>query len=576
MSDIFHGTSGPHNARIAVVGESYGREEAGKQKPFIGQSGGLLDQLLASAGIPRDTVFCTNVISEQPPGNDMWQFFYPTVVAKKEGKEEVRRLFPRDNVKAGVERLRQQLLEVKPKVVIGLGNYTLWALTDDFFGVGSDNYRRVPTGIIARRGSQLYCRYDMGGFPLMPTIHPAAAMRQWHYSYDIRHDLEQRLPKALNDDWDEPDYDFLIRPEYDKVSSWLNWLLHRARNDILPLHLAVDLETFQGHIDCIGIAHSERSAICIPIMGAEDPRIHYWKLEEEIEIIRLIRKLLTHPNVQQIGQNYLYDAQYFARFWGFIPKCWMDTMLAYHACWPGVAKDLGRLSSVCCEYHKYWKDEGKGIRELKVDAEQRWRYNCKDAVATLEVSHVLADAIVSQGQEDTYKFLMDQFPMVLDMMLHGVRQNLQVRAEVTMELSEVIGEYDRRFDIVVPPDVFPPQEKKSPWWRSPTQQCELFYETLGVSPYRHRKTRALTVNDEAFERIKRLEPVLTPIVEMLQEYRSLGIFLNNFCLAKLDPDDRMRCSYNIGGTETYRWSSSENAFGKGTNFQNIPKGTEDE
>ena len=75
MSDIFHGTSGPHNARIAVVGESYGREEAGKQKPFIGQSGGLLDQLLASAGIPRDTVFCTNVISEQPPGNDMWQFF---------------------------------------------------------------------------------------------------------------------------------------------------------------------------------------------------------------------------------------------------------------------------------------------------------------------------------------------------------------------------------------------------------------------------------------------------------------------------------------------------------------------
>ena len=84
------------------------------------------------------------------------------------------------------------------------------------------------------------------------------------------------------------------------------------------------------------------------------------------------------------------------------------------------------------------------------------------------------------------------------------------------------------------------------------------------------------MNEEALERIKRIEPVLTPIVEMLQEYRSLGFFLNTFCRAKLDPDDRMRCSYNIGGTETYRWSSSENAFGRGTNLQNLPKGIEDD
>jgi uracil-DNA glycosylase family 4 len=574
VPDLFHGTSGPHDADIAVVGESYGREEAGKQKPFVGQSGKLLDQLLAAAGIDRTEVFCSNVISEQPPGNDMWQFFYPTVVAKKEGKEEVRRLFPRDNVKAGVNKLRQQLLEVKPKVVIGLGNYTLWALTDDFFGVDNDNYRRIPTGIIARRGSQLYCRDDMGGFPLMPTIHPAAAMRQWQYTYDIRHDLKQRLPKALNDDWGEPDYQFVVRPTFEAVVDCL--AATYAELESGPRRLAVDLETFQGHIDCIGIATSDRSAICIPFMGAEDPREHYWSLEAEIAIIQYCRRLLTHPNIQVVGQNYLYDAQYFARYWCFIPTCWMDTMLAYHACWPGVPKDLGRLSSICCEYHRYWKDEGKGIRELKVDAEQRWRYNCKDAVSTHEISYVLEGAIKSQGQEETYKFLMDQFPMVLDMMLHGVRQDLQVRAEVTMELSAVIGEYDRRFDIVVPQDVFPPQEKKSSWWRSPMQQCELFYDIFCVSEYKHRKTRARTMNDEALERIKRIEPVLTPIVEMLQEYRSLGIFLNNFCLAKLDPDDRMRCSYNIGGTETYRWSSSENAFGRGTNLQNLPKGTEDE
>jgi DNA polymerase I-like protein with 3'-5' exonuclease and polymerase domains len=38
----------------------------------------------------------------------------------------------------------------------------------------------------------------------------------------------------------------------------------------------------------------------------------------------------------------------------------------------------------------------------------------------------------------------------------------------------------------------------------------------------------------------------------------------------------MRCYFNPAGTETYRFSSSEDAFGSGTNLQNIPRGLEDE
>src|SRR6185312_9556251 len=37
----------------------------------------------------------------------------------------------------------------------------------------------------------------------------------------------------------------------------------------------------------------------------------------------------------------------------------------------------------------------------------------------------------------------------------------------------------------------------------------------------------------------------------------------------LDPDGRMRCSYNVVGTENGRWSLSKNAFGRGTNLQNV-------
>jgi DNA polymerase I-like protein with 3'-5' exonuclease and polymerase domains len=48
-------------------------------------------------------------------------------------------------------------------------------------------------------------------------------------------------------------------------------------------------------------------------------------------------------------------------------------------------------------------------------------------------------------------------------------------------------------------------------------------------------------------------------------------------MAKLDADGRMRCSFNIGGSEsgksaprTYRLSSSKNAFDRGANLQNVP------
>ncbi len=58
----------------------------------------------------------------------------------------------------------------------------------------------------------------------------------------------------------------------------------------------------------------------------------------------------------------------------------------------------------------------------------------------------------------------------------------------------------------------------------------------------------------------------------MQRYRSTGVFLSTFIQAPLDHDRRIRSSYNPVGTETLRFSSRADAFGFGTNLQNIPKG----
>jgi DNA polymerase-1 len=109
---------------------------------------------------------------------------------------------------------------------------------------------------------------------------------------------------------------------------------------------------------------------------------------------------------------------------------------------------------------------------------------------------------------------------------------------------------------------------------------KLFYEDLQIKPVISKAKKGIpahvTCDDKALEIIMQREPITRPLIRAIQEYRSLGVFLSTFVLAKLDYDKRMRCSYNICGTETYRFSSSKNPFESGTNLQNIPKGNEEE
>jgi len=60
---------GNPRARVMLVGEAPGREEDEQGLPFVGASGKLLDRMLASIGLDRDSAYITNVIFWRPPGN---------------------------------------------------------------------------------------------------------------------------------------------------------------------------------------------------------------------------------------------------------------------------------------------------------------------------------------------------------------------------------------------------------------------------------------------------------------------------------------------------------------------------
>gem|GEM_PF-2127351 len=394
---------------------------------------------------------------------------------------------------------------------------------------------------------------------VIPTIHPKKILQQWSWRQIAVHDLKRAAKESATPAIKPLNYSFLIRPNYIQTIFVLNKL--QTRIEAAPTKLACDIETRAGHIACIGFAWNKEEAICIPLMDAKNPA-GYWTLEEETELISRMKALLTHSNCQVLGQNFSYDAQYIWRHWFFIPNLFQDTMLSQHVCFSNMQKSLGFLSSMYVENHVYWKDEGKEW-DGKTDEAQLWNYNCKDCVATYEIADSLQKTIGMMNLRKVHTFQQSLWWPVLETMNRGICVDQQRRAVFAMELFEELSKREQFFIDVLG---YPLNPKSGP------QMKELFYDQLRQKEIFNRKTGNVSCDDESLGKIAAREPILRPLINAISEYRSLGVFLSTFVRAPLDVDSRIRCSFNIAGTETYRFSSSKNAFGSGLNLQNIPKG----
>ena len=127
-------------ADVMFVGEAPGFHEDRQGVPFVGVSGQLLTRLLAEVGIMREQVVIANVLKCRPPAN-------------------------RDPLPAEIDAckpwLRRQVHLADPAVICTLGNFaTRWALGPD-------------VSITRVRGQ----RYQVSGRTVVPTFHPAAALR---------------------------------------------------------------------------------------------------------------------------------------------------------------------------------------------------------------------------------------------------------------------------------------------------------------------------------------------------------------------------------------------------------------
>ena len=335
-------------APLLIVGQAPGADETRKGQPFVGPSGRELWLWASRVGFSRDVVSITNVWDEEVPG--VPAMTASTAVARAEGWWEPgwqiqRNRWLRPEWRSGVVRLRREVVEAAPRVVLALGNEALWALSGRY-------------GIEARRGA-LWRTVAPPHVPAIATFHPAAILRG---GYRLRvfavADTARAWEMAAGAaSCEPPSRELWLEPTLADLEAWTEKLAS-------ALSLGVDIETAAGEITSIAFAPSPYLALCVPFVvdGAS-----YWpSAEEECAAWAWVRGVCENA-APKVLQNGSYDAQWLWVERGIaLHNYAYDTRLAHHALFPEWPKSLGFMGSFW-ERETWWKQWGAGKTEKNDD-----------------------------------------------------------------------------------------------------------------------------------------------------------------------------------------------------------------
>ncbi len=154
---------GSHDAKVMFIGEAPGKNEAQTGFPFCGASGKILDELLAYIGMDREKVYITNIVKDRPPLN------------RDPSPEEIEIYGPF---------LDRQIEIIEPKVIIGLGRYSMEYVMRKF-GLES---KLEP--ISKLHGQVFETTLPYGKVKIIPLYHPAVAVYNSHTKDILKKDFE--------------------------------------------------------------------------------------------------------------------------------------------------------------------------------------------------------------------------------------------------------------------------------------------------------------------------------------------------------------------------------------------------
>ena len=149
---------GNKEADIMFIGEGPGADEDTQGLPFVGKAGQLMNKAFQGLGIKRSEVYIANIVKCRPPAN---------------------RVPEDDEAMECLDYLRNQVLLVKPKIIVLLGSTALKNILGKEYGKTST------------RGNWI----QQKGIYYMPTWHPAALLRDENKKIEFWQDLKEVMTK---------------------------------------------------------------------------------------------------------------------------------------------------------------------------------------------------------------------------------------------------------------------------------------------------------------------------------------------------------------------------------------------
>lgn len=532
---------GLESAKIMIIGEAPGRQEEVAGRPFVGGAGEVLRNTLARLGVKESDVFYSNLSKHRPPGNELRAWF------DKSGMPTDQRLID------GLRELKAEVAAVNPTVIVALGNYPLWFLT----GKTRWSKKWGYTGIGDWRGSIIEGRPNIEGRKVVAAYHPAAILRKYSWLPFLQLDLQRVKEQSMFPEIRRPAKTLHIDVQGEERKVMFDRLMNHGD------FITADVEMLGSNLLCMSFTSDKDESWGIRTKTGSD-------LKFCREIVESGKGLCF--------QNGMFDAsmtEYWLR-WDMMRHIKHDTMLMMHSAYIEQPKDLGTICSMYTEQPCYWTDvnwkEVKKAPDKHADQIGFQEYNCIDTWVTHDAAEqLLADELQDKPTRDTYDFEMTLFDPIWRIAKRGLKVD-KVRMKMIHTACETaIAEGSKKLNEIAGHEINV---------RSNTQVPKFLFEELGLPVQGLTDAGKPAANDYVLADLDLMLKEDGPkkqAVQLLRKIRKSASIISKFTSIEYDKDGRMRCHYNIGGTNTGRLASKKfYPTDTGTNLQNIPAGRSEE
>lgn len=464
-----------------------------------------------------------------------------------------------------------------PLVVVG-GKYTFYLLT----GIGTLNACKAKTdgtntygSLWKYRSSLEHTKWESKSaiFPILTPTHSWKLPKDKDYlsTTDIN-----KIPLLYNSLLQNIDifapFNITVGDTYEVSKYELNKILNTLNNEVT--WIAVDIETNLNVIDTICFATSGTTAyvqgfynliedtplldwLSLPVVD-QGKRICLFYKPQEIEITHLCIKILSHPNIRIIGQNWQYDSFWIYDNWKTLCLSSFDTMTAAHCLFNTRAKSLSHLASIYVLNYNNWKDR---IRE---DSPTRRVYCGQDGCYTFAV-YLAQLGIIATRPPAFQAFHTLQQTHTQEVYFHINNETLPVDVDLFNETKQtfttILASAENTFERMLG------AKFNVHSFRDVATLCA---DLLNMEAVVDRKTKRPSWGRDALLQQLDRYPQYSSILPALIEARSIHVFINNFFNTRLTPEGHWAKGQGFNGTVSYRSNCRGNPKNYGGNAQQLP------